>query len=72
MRQRRMSMNTITVKADPDASDCLSKAASELVQEYPDLRGYDLDPQWADDEREYVSLTVPEWFSAETRKVARG
>jgi hypothetical protein len=50
----------ITVKANPDADDCLAAASEEYIAEHPELAGWDLDPQWADDaDREYVVLTVP-------------
>jgi hypothetical protein len=51
----------VTVRADPDEDDCLTVAAEAYIAEHPDLRGWDLDPRWGDDEREIVTLTVPAW-----------
>ena len=51
---------TVTVTADPDSDDCLSAAAESYIEDRPELEGYDLDPQWEDeDDRTYVVLTVP-------------
>lgn len=53
----------ITVTANPDADDCLSEAAAEYIREHRELRGYDLAPRWTDeDDRETVTLSVPEWY----------
>jgi hypothetical protein len=54
-------MNKITVSANPDLDDCLQGAADEYISEHPELEGYDLDPKWGDDDRETVTLTLPEW-----------
>ncbi len=57
---------TVTVKANPDVDDCLQYAQQEYIEEHPDLDGYDLDPQWEDeDDRTYVNLSVPEWSLTE-------
>lgn len=56
-----MQHATITVPADPDADDCLAAAEAAYLDEHPSLAGYDLDPQWGDDNRETVVLTVPAW-----------
>ena len=51
---------TVTVRANPDADDCLTAAAESYVKNHrPDLAGWDLSPEWADDTREDVLLTVP-------------
>lgn len=50
---------TVVVDADPDQDDCLSAAAAEYLADHPELAGYDLAPQWADADRETVSLTLP-------------
>jgi hypothetical protein len=51
---------TVTVTADPDADDCLSAAAESYIEDHPELEGYDLDPQWEnEDDRTYVVLIVP-------------
>lgn len=52
-------MKTVTVKANPDQDDCLSYAAEQYVAAHPDAKGWDLSPQWADETRETVELTVP-------------
>lgn len=64
--------NTINVAADADAENCFEAAVNAFVAEYPDLRGYDLSPEWADDDREQVTLTLPAWFDVEARVSARG
>jgi hypothetical protein len=53
----------ITVPANADADDCLADAAEQYIAEHDDLRGYDLSPRWADDDRESVVLTVPRWHA---------
>ena len=53
------TMKTITVPADPDQDDCLAAAADAYVAEHPEVAGWDLHPQWADEDRELVELTVP-------------
>lgn len=47
----------ITVRANPDADDCLADAASEYVAEYPELKGYDLSPRWTDEDTSDTSGT---------------
>lgn len=49
----------IIVRADADLDDCLTGAAEDYIEEYPQLRGYDLSPRWTDDTRETVTLSVP-------------
>lgn len=56
-------MPTITVRADADQDDCLTAAADEYVAEHPELAGWDLAPRWADEDRERVALTVPQWHA---------
>jgi hypothetical protein len=51
----------ITVRANPDLDDCLAGAAKEYVEEYPQLRGYDLSPRWTDETRETVTLSIPSY-----------
>jgi hypothetical protein len=51
----------ITVSANADLDDCLAEAAAEYISEHPELRGYDLSPRWANEDREQVVLTVPAW-----------
>lgn len=60
-RASRVGRVTVTVAADADQDDCLSAAAAAYISEHPDLNGYDLAPAWADDDREYVTLSVPAW-----------
>lgn len=54
-------MTTITISAHQfsDSDDCLAAAAQHYIAEHPDLVGWDLDPKWADDDREEIILTVP-------------
>ncbi len=52
---------TITVPADADQDDCLTAAAERYLADHTDLAGWDLAPRWTDDERETVTLTVPQW-----------
>jgi hypothetical protein len=52
---------TVIVPADPNADDCLTAAAESYIAAHPDLEGWDLCPRWADEDREEVALTVPEW-----------
>lgn len=52
----------IEVPANEDEDDCLTAAASEYIEQHPDLANWDLDPRWTDDSvRETVTLTVPAW-----------
>lgn len=53
-------MKTVIVKADPDQDDCLAHAAEQYIASHPELAGWDLNPHWADSDREHVSLDVPE------------
>lgn len=53
---------TIDARRYEDHDDCLSAAAAEMVALHPHLRGWDLAARWADDTREAITLTVPEWF----------
>jgi len=55
---------TVTVAANADLDDCLAGAAAEYIEEHPELAGYDLEPRWADEDRETVALTVPSWAVA--------
>lgn len=56
-----MKSVTITVSANEDEDDCLTAAAAAYVAEHPAIEGYDLAPQWGDDDRTTVALTVPSW-----------
>jgi hypothetical protein len=51
----------VVVPADPDMDDCLAGAEQAYLDEHRELRGYDLSPRWTDDDRETVTLSVPEW-----------
>lgn len=54
---------TIIVPADPNEDDCLATAEARFIAEHPELTGWDLSPEFTDDnERDYVTLTVPQWF----------
>ena len=53
------TIKTITVAADPDQDDCLMAAVDAYVAEHPEAEGWDLQPRWADDDRDTVTLTVP-------------
>lgn len=55
---------TVQVRANPEADDCLADAREAYVADYPELRGYDLDPEFSDETRETVTLTVPRWHYA--------
>lgn len=48
-----------------DYDDCFEAAVDDYTAANPALEGYDLNPRWSDDNREYILLTVPMW------KVAR-
>jgi hypothetical protein len=52
----------VTVRANPDADDCLAAASQAYISDHPSLRGWDLDPRWTDNDRETVTLSVPTWF----------
>lgn len=52
---------TVTVRANADEDDCLTAAAATYIAAHPALKGWDLDPQWSDDTRATVDLTVPAW-----------
>lgn len=49
----------VIVKADPDAENCFASAVNDYAQRNPSAIGWDLDPQWGDDNRETIVLTVP-------------
>lgn len=49
---------TIPAAKYADHDDCLSAAAEDYATTH-DLAGWDLDPQWADDQRDEIILTVP-------------
>jgi hypothetical protein len=55
-------MTTMTVRIPArqyeDEEDCLSTAASDYAREYG-LVGWDLAPEWEDEQRETILLTVP-------------
>jgi hypothetical protein len=57
--QKTTIMKTIIVPADPDQDDCLSATADTYITEHPEAAGWNLQPRWADDDRETVALTVP-------------
>jgi hypothetical protein len=52
----------ITIDAAPfaDHDDCLQVAAADFAAARG-LEGWDLDPKWADSQRETIVLTAPEW-----------
>ena len=52
---------TVAVKANPDLDDCLQGAAEAYIAAHPELKGWDLSPEWTDETRETVTLTVPAW-----------
>jgi hypothetical protein len=58
---------TVTVPAAryADADDCLAAAEQDYAAEH-DLAGWDLAPQWADDQRDEIVLTVPAWSAPAT------
>lgn len=50
----------IIVRADENLDDCLQGAADAYIAKHPKLAGWDLLPEWTDeDTRETVTLTVP-------------
>lgn len=55
-------MNDVTIIRDaaPYAGydDCLAACAADVAEEYG-LEGWDLEPRWADDERDAILLDVP-------------
>lgn len=51
---------TVTVPANSDLDNCLTGAADAYIAQHPELAGWDLEPRWADETRESVTLTVPE------------
>lgn len=58
-----INTTTDTIRANPDAEDCLAEAAARYVAQFPELNGYDLEPRWADENaREEVTVTIPRWF----------
>lgn len=42
-----------------DQDDCLQAAANDYAQAHG-LHGWDLDPQWEDEQRDNIVLTVPD------------
>jgi hypothetical protein len=57
---------TVIVRANEDADDCLVEAQVEFIDAHPDLEGWDLDPQWADNDRATIALSVPAWVKVES------
>lgn len=51
---------TISARKYEDHDDCLSAAAEDYAAEH-DLQGWDLSPRWADNQREAIVLSVPDW-----------
>lgn len=50
----------VIVRANENLDDCLQGAADAYIAEHPELAGWDLSPEWTDDDtRETVTLTVP-------------
>lgn len=43
-----------------DFDDCLQAAADEYAEQH-DLAGWDLAPRWADNQRDEIILTVPDF-----------
>lgn len=62
----------VTVKADPNADDCLAAAAENYLAQHRNLRGWDLAPRWTDETRETVTLTVPRWHYDALQQSADG
>lgn len=63
----KLAKNTIVrLKAAPYGwyDDCLAAATADYIDDHPDLKGYDLDARWEDDERDAILLTVPDWSVA--------
>lgn len=58
LRIERPRHVTVLVAPDADRDDCLA-AAAEDVADRLELAGYDMDPTWADDDREQIALTIP-------------
>lgn len=54
-----MNYKNVFVQSDPDADDCLAAAEDEWRAQHPSYAGYDLSPEWADEDREWIRLTVP-------------
>jgi hypothetical protein len=51
----------ITYTPNPDSDDAIADAVAACVAAHPALRGWDLDADWLDDQRERVYLVVPDW-----------
>lgn len=51
---------TVSAKQYEDFDDCLTAAAEAYAAEH-DLAGWDLAPRWADEQRDEIILTVPEF-----------
>ena len=56
MREYRV---TVAARKYKDCDDCLAAAAADYVASHPDLAGWDLSPEWRDDLRDEIVLTVP-------------
>jgi len=52
-------MRRVIVKADPGSDNCLADAEYAYKLEHRSAAGWDLSPEWADDSRESIALTVP-------------
>lgn len=50
----------IDAKRYEDFDDCLSAAADDYAAKHG-LEGWDLAPRWADEQRDEILLTVPDW-----------
>lgn len=61
-----MAHHTIRVPAAryEDYDDCLTAAAHDAADEYG-IHGYDMDPRWADDDRDEILLDIPLWLARE-------
>jgi hypothetical protein len=60
---------TIQVPCDPDQDDCLQAAQEAYLEDHPELAGWDLNPQWGNEDRSTVALTIPTWHLVEWYKL---
>lgn len=60
MIDRRRITLTLPARRYADCDDCLTAAADHMAYLYH-LPGWDLEPRWANDDRDAILVTVPAW-----------
>lgn len=58
MTNRKVTIK-VSARSYEDADDCLSAAAADIVDEMGMCDGYDVNPRWGSDERDFILMDVP-------------